>query len=127
MVCMPIQQLGKTLTFYKNVFGLPDLQVEEGVITSELPNLSLFLMEKGDFESYSKKAVRGTAFPGQNVGSIISCALMYKEDVDKALEDAPKFWGTVESTGSVDESYGDYMGYIADPDGHLWELVFPPL
>jgi len=54
---MPVQQLDKTLSFYKNVFGLPDLQVEEGMITVELPNLSLFLMEKGDFESYSKKQV----------------------------------------------------------------------
>src|SRR5690554_479242 len=127
VVCMPVQQLDKTLTFYKNVFGLPDLQVEEGMITVELPNLSLFLMEKGDFESYSKKAGRGTAFPGENAGSIISCALMSKEEVDKALEDAPKFGGTVAATASVDESYGGYVGYIADPDGHLWELVFPPL
>jgi len=52
---------------------------------------------------------------------------MSKEDVDKALEDAPKFGGTVGSKAAVDESYGGYVGYMADPDGHLWELVFPPL
>ncbi|TYR35812.1 hypothetical protein FXV77_12105 [Sphingobacterium phlebotomi] len=27
---------------------------------------------------------------------------------------------------AIDESYGGYIGYISDPDGHLWELVYPP-
>lgn len=42
VVCLPVQNLDKTLTFYKNIFGLPDIQIEEGVITLELPNLSLY-------------------------------------------------------------------------------------
>src|SRR5690606_2700905 len=105
---------------------LPDIHVEEGMITVELPQLSLFLMEKSAYETYSKAAGRGAAFPGKNAPAIISCALTDREDVDKAMEDAPQFGGTVESKAIVDESYGGYVGYIADPDGHLWELVYPP-
>ncbi len=64
-------------------------------------------------------------FPKDNVGTIISCALMTKEDVDTALENAPKYGGAVTDKATIDETYGGYIGYISDPDGHLWELVYP--
>lgn len=126
VVCLPIQSIDKTIAFYKNVFGLSDIQDEEGIITLELPNLSLFLIEKEVFETYSKKASRGLQFPNNNVGAIISCALMSKEDVDKALENTVEFGGMVTDKATIDETYGGYVGYISDPDGHLWELVYPP-
>src|SRR5690554_3024372 len=91
VVCLPIQNLDNTLTFYKNVFGLPDIQIEEGMITIELPNLSLFLMEMNAFEAYSRKVGRGVLFPKDNVGTIISCAVVNKQDVDTALENAPHY------------------------------------
>jgi hypothetical protein len=125
IVCLPIQNLDNTLTFYKNVFGLPDIQIEEGMITVELPNLSLFLMEKNAFETYSRKASRGVQLPKDTVGAIISCALLTKEDVDTALGNAQNYGGTVTNKASIDETYGGYIGYISDPDGHLWELVYP--
>ncbi len=126
VVCFPVQNLDKALTFYKNIFGLPDIQVEEGMITVEIQNLSLFFMENGAFEAYSKKAGRGVQFTNGNVGTIISCALMSKEDVDTALENAPNYGGAVSGKAMIDETYGGYIGYISDPDGHLWELVYPP-
>lgn len=126
VVCIPVQRLDKTLTFYKNVFGLPDLQVEEGMIAVELPNLSLFLMDKEAFEAYSLKAGRAARLPEDNAAAIISCALTSKEEVDKAFEDALQYGGKVAAAAAIDESFCGYVGYITDPDGHLWELVFPP-
>lgn len=125
IVCLPVRNLNNTVTFYKNVFGLPDIHLEDGMITLELPNLTLFLMEESAFETYSRKAGRGVLFPKDSVGIIVSCALMTKEDVDAALEAAPAYGGTVTNKASIDESYGGYIGYISDPDGHLWELVYP--
>lgn len=126
IVCLPTQNLDNSLTFYKNVFNLPDIQIEEGMITVELPNLSLFLMEMNAFETYSRRAGRGVLLPKDNVGAIISCALQNKEDVDSALENARTYGGTVTNKASVDDAFGGYIGYISDPDGHLWELVYPP-
>lgn len=126
IVCFPVQNSDKTLAFYKNVFGFSDIQVEEGIITLELPNLSLFLMEKDAFEAYSKRAGRGVQLPNDNIGTIISCALVSKEDVDTALEKAASYGGTVTNKAAIDETYGGYIGYVSDPDGHLWELVYPP-
>lgn len=125
VVCLPIQDPDKTLTFYKNVFDLPGLQNEEGIITIELPNLSLFLMEKDVYETYSRKAGRGAQFPNNDIGTIFSCALVSENDVDTALKNAINYGGTATNEVAVDEAYGGYVGYIADPDGHLWELVYP--
>lgn len=125
VVCLPVQDLDKTLTFYKNIFGLSDLQIDEGMIAMELSNLSLFLMDTNAFETYSRKAGRGALLPKDNVGTIISCALTSKEDVDIALANASNYGGIVTSKAAIDATYGGYIGYISDPDGHLWELVYP--
>lgn len=125
VVCLPVQNLDQTLIFYKNVFGLSDLTVDEGIITLELPSLSLFLMEKEAFELYSKKAGLGIQFPDKNIGTIISCAVVSKEDVDTSLEKASNYGGSVRSNATIDGNFGGYIGYISDPDGHIWELVFP--
>lgn len=126
VICLPVQDLDKTLAFYQNAFGISDIQVEEGMITLELPKLSLFLMKKDAFEAYSKKAGRGAQFPNGNSGMIISCAMTSREEIDSILENAPGFGGSVTGKAFIDESYGGYTGYVADPDGHLWELVNPP-
>lgn len=126
IVCLPIHNLDETLAFYKNALGFSDAQIDEGMITLELPNLSLFLMEKDAFETYSKKAGRGAQFPDQNTGVVISCAMESQNAVDTILEKAPKYGGTVPTKAMVDESYGGYTGYLLDPNGHLWELVWNP-
>lgn len=125
VVCLPVHNQDKTLEFYQNALGFSDAQVDEGIITLELPNLSLFLMEKGAFETYSKKAGRGAQFPDKNAGTVISCAMESKKAVDTILENVPKYGGTVPNNATMDETSGGYTGYFLDPDGHLWELVYP--
>jgi len=125
VVCLPIRNVDKTLAFYKNALGFSDAQVDAGIITLELPNLSLFLMEKGAFESYTKKVGREAQFPNDNGGVVISCAMETEEEVDTVLDNVPKYGGTVPNKAVMDETSGGYTGYFSDPDGHLWELVFP--
>ncbi|UYW02264.1 VOC family protein [Flavobacterium agricola] len=123
VVCLPIKSIEKTLHFYKHVFELENLKEDEGIIAIELLNLSLFLIEQNAFLSYSKKANRGVLFPENNVANIISCAVETVNDVDLALEKALLNGGSISSKAGIDNQYGFYMGYISDPDGHLWELV----
>jgi uncharacterized protein len=125
VLCLLIQNLDKTLEFYRDALGFSDAQADEGIIALELPNLSLFLIEKSVFESYSKKAGRGAQFPNENVGTVISCAMKSQEEIDSVLENVPNHGGTVSSKAEIDEISGGYTGYFADPDGHLWELVYP--
>ena len=56
VLCLPVANLDRTLVFYQEVFGLPDAQIEEEMVALELPNLSLFLMSKKSYESYTVRA-----------------------------------------------------------------------
>jgi Predicted lactoylglutathione lyase len=125
VVCLPVRNIERTLAFYKNALGFSEAVIEEGMVTLELPNLSLFLMEKEAFEIYSRKVGRGAQFPDDNAGMVISCALETREAVDAILEKAVRYEGTVPDKAALDRVSGSYIGYFADPDGHLWELVYP--
>ncbi len=125
VVCLPVRSLDAALVFYRRVFGLPELAVEEGMITVELPGLSLFLLEEELFASYSRKAGRGVTYPSSETGTgaILSCAIATREMLDAMLEDAASHGGTLAGRGEADPSTGLYLGYVFDPDGHHWELA----
>lgn len=125
VVCLPVRNLDKTLTFYQNVLGLSDIKIDERIIIMELPNLSLFLMEKDAFETYTKKAERKAQFPNGNAGAVISCAMETEEEVDAILWNALKHGGVAPTKAVMDKGSGGYIGYFSDPDGHLWEIVYP--
>ncbi|WP_035281146.1 VOC family protein [Brevibacterium album] len=125
VVCLPVSSVDTALEFYRAVFGIPGLTVDEGIVTVELPGLSLFLIEERAFESYSRKAGRGVAYPSAaaGVGVILSCAVATRPDLDAMLETATAHGGAIAQQGAVDPEMGLYMGYLLDPDGHQWELA----
>ncbi|WP_454295011.1 VOC family protein [Salana multivorans] len=125
VLCLPVRDLTASLDFYRSVFGLPGLTAEEGMVTVELPGLSLFLLEEQAFASYSRKAGRAVAYPGAEEGSsvILSCAIGSREALDDMLEVAAARGGTVARRGELDPDLGLYLGYVFDPDGHHWELA----
>lgn len=125
VVCLPVHSPERTLAFYRDALGFSDLQLDEGTIVLELPNLSLFLMAQDAFEVYSIKAGRKAMLPEGKAPMVISCAMESKEEVDDLLEKAERHGGTTGGKAAIDETSGGYTGYLADPDGHLWELVFP--
>lgn len=125
VLCLPVADLQKTLDFYRGVFGLADAQIDGDMIVLELPNLSLFLMTKESYESYTKKANRDALMPGSSAPAVISCAVEAKEDVDQALSKAEAQGGANAGPAAIDTASGGYIGYVTDPDGHLWELVCP--
>lgn len=125
VLCLPVTDLQKALGFYKGVFGFSDAKIEEGILSLEFPNMSLFLMEKESFESYTNKANRAALLPGDSAPAVISCAVETKRDVDNALERAIEYGGTAPGAAAIDPSSGGYIGYISDPEGHIWELVWP--
>lgn len=125
VVCLPIRNAAASAAFYRNALGFHHLEAEAGMVTLELPNLSLFLIERDVFERYTRKAGRGVQMPGQKAGVVISCSMESKAEVDATLRNVPKYGGAVHGAAAVDAVSGGYIGYFADPEGHLWELVYP--
>ncbi|AUV83400.1 glyoxalase [Salinigranum rubrum] len=52
-----------------------------------------------------------------NVGS--------SEEVDRVLEELVAAGGTM-TRPARETDWGGYSGYVADPDGHLWEVAWNP-
>ena len=125
VLCLPVTDLQKTLDFYKGVFGFSDAQIDGDMLALELPSLSLFLITKESYESYTKKANRRALMPGVSAPAVMSCAVETKEDVDQALGRTAVHGGTSAGPAAIDTTSGGYTGYVTDPDGHLWELVCP--
>lgn len=125
ILCLPVNDLQKTLDFYKEVFGFSDAQIDSDMVALELPNLSLFLMTKESYESYTRKANRDALMPGASAPVVMSCAVETKEDVDQALGKSEVYGGSSAGPAEIDTVSGGYTGYCTDPDGHLWELVCP--
>lgn len=125
VVCLPVRDLARTQAFYQHVLGQADAQIEDGIIALELPDLTLFLMDVAAFAAYSTKAGLEPALPEGEAGAIFSCAMTTREALDAVLATAPDHGGTVRRAAAMDDMAGGYTGYVADPDGHLWELVAP--
>lgn len=121
VVSLPVADLERTLRFYRDGLGLEAPGVDEGIVAFELPNLSLFLIEQGEYATYVERA--GHARPvGPHPGAVIlSCAMGSTAEIDDVLARAGGAGGTARPAAEHD---GAYTGYVSDPDGHVWELVY---
>lgn len=124
VISLPVRDLEKSLTFYRDGLGLPTPGINEGIIAVELDGgLSLFLIERDQFASFSTLAQAEPHISHSSVECIFSCAVDSKEEVDTILEGALNTGGSIPSPAK-EEAWG-YTGYFKDPDGHLWEIVCP--
>ncbi|MGN9907452.1 VOC family protein [Phytohabitans sp. LJ34] len=122
VVSLPVADVEKSLRFYRDGLQLTNPEIDEGMIAFELPNLSLFLIERSEYATYTDRAgvpPVDAATPG---ACVFSCAIGSKEEVDDILTRAGVAGGSV--PGPAADHDGSYMGYFSDPDGHVWELVF---
>jgi predicted lactoylglutathione lyase len=122
VVSLPVIDLDRSLRFYRDGLGLQTPGIDEGVIAFELPNLSLFLIEHGEYEKYTNRAgVTSRAIPAPGA-CILTCAMGTREELDDILERAAAAGGS--TSRAPGDSEGSYTGYVLDPDGHVWEFVF---
>ncbi len=69
--------------------------------------------------------VAGGAAPTGFRGVTLAINLASPAEVDAAIEAWVAAGGTITRPASATE-WGGYTGYVADPDGHLWELAHNP-
>lgn len=121
VVSLPVSDLGRSLRFYRDGLGIPTSDMDDAIIAFELPNLSLFLIEQGEYATYTDRAgipVNHAPSPGT---CILSCAIGTTEEVDDVLNRAVAAGGSAPRPAADHD--GSYTGYFSDPDGHVWELV----
>lgn len=125
VTCLPSQQLEKSLTFYQECFGFPDLKIEDDMFVIELPGLSLFVMSEESYQPYARRAGREVGYPDSHLQSLHSCAIASQSEIEDVLASAAQFGGEVSQSLEQNE-WGQQVAYVRDPDGHVWELVLVP-
>lgn len=119
VVSLPVSDLECSLRFYRDGLGLETPGIDEYMIAFELPNLSLFLIEAGQYQTYVDRA--GLARPGAVAGScVISCAIATGDEIHEIVSSAVAAGGSAQPVAVHD---GALTAYVQDPDRHVWELV----
>ncbi|WP_309104325.1 VOC family protein [Microbacterium sp.] len=120
VLSLPVTDLDRSARFYRDGLGLAPADPDGGVVAVELPNLSLFLIERDEFETYLDRA----GVPGrprfENGACILSAAIATRDEIERVVSRAISAGGTAEGPAEHD---GSFTAYVRDPDGHVWELV----
>jgi catechol 2,3-dioxygenase-like lactoylglutathione lyase family enzyme len=128
VITLGVDDLEKSLAFYRDGLGLPT----EGVVGRELEHgavaffdlqsgvrLALWAREDIAHDAAMPSSGRSpTEFTlGHNVGR--------RADVDAVMAQAERAGARIVKPAQ-DTFWGGYAGYFADPDDHLWEVVWNP-
>ena len=133
VITLAVEDLDRSLAFYRKL-GLESA----GVVATEFPGdqetaagaIAMFELERGLMlcvfprGELAKDAKVPKPAPGTGLFSI-GHAVASREEVD-ALIDAAEQAGATVTVRAYDRAFGVYSGYFADPDGHLWEVLWNP-
>ena len=121
VVTVGIEDLRRSRTFYSDGLGwdplldLDDIvfyQVGIGLLFAIWPLADLMADVGTSFRSGSSFSL------GHNVDS--------RHEVDEVIERARNAGATILKEPQDAPLFGGYQGYFADPDGHLWDIVYNP-
>lgn len=76
---------------------------------------------------YPREAFQKEVETGVTAGTsaVLAHNTKSREEVDTLLRDAEAAGGRIVKPAQ-EAFWGGYSGYVADPDGHLWEIVWNP-
>ena len=122
VVTLGVADLSRSERFYMDGFGLEHARPPKEVVYFRLAGALLALFPRDDLARYA--GVEPVA-PGGFTGTTLSCNVASRSAVD-ALTARAETAGAVVVKAPETVSWGGYCAWIADPDGHLWEIVWNP-
>ncbi|WP_066775137.1 VOC family protein [Candidatus Viadribacter manganicus] len=119
-VTIPVEDLQKSIAFYRDGLGLTIEEQDEEHAALDLDGVFLVLLERGEFGTYVERVGHRPAARGA-AETIISYFTDSKGEVDAVMAQAQKAGAQIVAASDED---GVYSGYFTDPDGHTWEVLF---
>jgi predicted lactoylglutathione lyase len=122
LVTLGVEDVGRSTTFYEALGWQRSSASVEGEVT--------FLRTAGSvlglWRASSLAADAGVSAEGDGFRRVaLACNLDSPESVDAAVDTWVAAGGTVVRPPHATD-WGGYSGYLADPDGHLWEVAHNP-
>ena len=128
VLTLGVGDLERSLAFYRDGLGLPT----EGIVGREFAHgavaffdlsggMKLAIWAQDDLAHDTGLQKEPVSSTGISIGHNVS----RREEVDAVMRDAEAAGASIiKAPGET--FYGGYAGYFADPDGHLWEVVWNP-
>ena len=133
-VTLGVDDLERSVAFYRDGLGWQT----EGIVARELHDeitgadgtIALFVLETSLLLALYERlnlAKDADVPPGPQSSTEFSLGIPAhsRDEVDRLLAQAASAGGTITAPAHV-RPWGIYSGYFADPDGHLWEIVWNP-
>ena len=122
LITLGVQDLSRALAFYRDGLGWrpSSASVEGDVAFFQVGGLALVLWSRA-----SLAADAGLADTGDWGGVALVHYVRSKAEVDAVIAGWVAAGGTV-TRPAIDPDWGGYSGYVADPDGHPWEIAWNP-
>lgn len=121
MITLGVENLALSRAFYEALGWKAHASSQETIVFFQMNQMLLALYGKDglaeEFEGAEAYLAKGPVTLAQNFSS--------KAEVDQAFAMAVEA-GAKALKQPVEVFWGGYSGYIADPDGHLWELAMNP-
>lgn len=119
-VTFPVDDLQKSLAFYRDGLGLTLDESDEEHAAFDLDGVYFVILDRSEFGTYVEKVGHRPAARGASE-TIISYFAESKGEVDAFITKAKAAGAQVSAASDED---GVYSGYFTDPDGHTWEVLF---
>ena len=122
VVTLGVTDIERSERFYMEGLGLEHARPPKGIIYFKLAGALLALFPRDELARYA--GVEPTPPRGFG-GTTLSCNVASRPVVDALTARAEASGATVVRAPET-VSWGGYCSWIADPDGHLWEIVWNP-
>ena len=113
MVALAVNDLEKSIHFYKNGLGLPKMDSPPGVAFFNLNGTWLGLSERNALAEDATVSPEGSGYNGFSLAHNVAS----EEEVDQVIEEALSAGANLVKPVQK-ASWGGYHGYVKDPEGH---------
>lgn len=122
VITLGVADVDRSERFYMDGFGLEHAHPPKDVVYFKLAGTRLALFPRDELARYAGVE---PVTPGGFTGTTLSCNVASRSAVD-ALTARAEAAGAVVVRAPETVGWGGYCAWIADPDGHLWEIVWNP-
>jgi len=122
VIALAVADLQRSTDFYSEVFGWqPSTDSNENITFLKLNGVLLSLYPKAKLAADATVQAAGEGFRGVTMAHIAAS----EAEVDDMFAHMASHNVTIVKPAEK-AFWGGYSGYIADPDGHLWEIAYNP-
>jgi uncharacterized protein len=122
VITLGVTDFQRSLAFYKKGLGWPTKATgKDNIAFFKLNGIVLALYDKKDLAEDAGVSARGNGFPGITLAHNVRS----EREVDEVFKKVTKL-GAKTIKKPEKATWGGYSGYFADPDSHLWEVVYNP-